>query len=444
MLADLAGFYRAETGNFGPAGLVNHQIFALQALLVLPVAPALVARTADTLAAAAVDGSGAWRITDADLTGAAVGALCGAGRTPADPVVAAGIAKLRGSGGANSSSTAWGLDGLAMCGIVRGAPGWTSGDEQAVDRILAAQLTSGPDAGAWPYSGTAGNLYTTQDALRALVAPGFSAAPPARANPADPVVRAAPAVADGTAVPVTLSIDVGDPAGLRFCRVVVPSGSPLASVLAEARTAAAPAGCVTGWTVDGARLKTVNGRYSDDSAGGWRIAIDRGPAATDAATPIRFGDSVALTLARPAAGRVDDDPTPPTAEPESPSGGQADPPSVAPPLAPPPGIAPPVAPGPGPKLQAPRPKTIPLRASCRVTDQRRRTVRCVVRRGTARSAPRLAGKTALRLTRSGRTVADGTAARLRSRRRLSPGRYLLVVREPKRTTRVRVVLRGLR
>lgn len=308
LLAGLAPWYR--DGWFtSQASVFNHTIFGLLALSALPVPQALLDRSARIVAANQHDDGGYTsypatdpvaqsRGSDIDSTGAAVAALCAAGRTLADPAVADGIALLRSRRSPNGAignvdSTSWALSGLGQCGLRRGAPGWTAADETTVDWLLAGQFAAGTDAGAWA-SGSTPNAYATADALRALGAAGFLVAPPARAVGGDPLVRPAPSVANGTVVPVALVIDAGRDRP-RLCATEAPVGATVAAVLDAARIASQPAGCVSALTLDGDLVERIDGA----AGGGWRARLDGGAESAAGPQPVGFGQIVSLRLDDP-------------------------------------------------------------------------------------------------------------------------------------------------
>ena len=240
--------------------------------------------------------------SDIDSTGVAVAALCATGRTTADPAIADAIAFLRGRRApngsiGNTSSTSWAVDGMGECGIRRGSPDWTAGDETTVDALLAGQIGSGPDAGAWGTSGHA-DAYATADALRALTAAAFVVDPPARTNPLDPLVRPAPAVATGTVVPVALVIDRGhdDP---RLCATQAPLGATVTDVLAAARVSSQPTGCVSAVGLDDDVVTSIDGA-AGTPAGGWRASLDGGAESAAGPQPVPFGAILGLRLEDPA------------------------------------------------------------------------------------------------------------------------------------------------
>lgn len=309
LVAKLAGHWRE--GYFtSQASLFNHTLFGLLALAQLPVPEWVTAHSAAIVAANqhADGGYTSYPVTDEatyeaesdiDSTGMALAALCGAGRAPEDPAVAGGLdflaAKraLDGSIG-NVDSTSWALDGMGACGIDRGAAGWSVEDEATVDWLLDEQLGEGADAGAWGATGDP-DFYATQDALRALAAARFAVAPPARAEPTDPVWLPPPAVAAGTEVPVVLAIDAGF-GDVRFCSTGAPAGAPLPAVLAAAQAESSPAGCVGSFVYEDGALASIDGAFANQPGGGWQLSLDAGPESPAAQQAVGFGEVVGLRL----------------------------------------------------------------------------------------------------------------------------------------------------
>lgn len=364
-IAQLAALWR-PAGSYGEAALQNHSVFGVLALATTGIAPsALQARSAAFIRANQHD-DGGWTFQqvlddedraapgDIDMTGASLSALCTAGATTADPAVAAGIAflaaKLNATTGAfdalfgaNADSNAWGLHGLETCGVDTAAAPWsTPAGKSPDDFLISLQRTAGPNPGSFKYLPTEGdddfaNLYTTQDAVRALATSGFVVAPPERADPSDPSQLPGPIVPAGTPVPISLSVDDGS-GGVTFCRVVVPTGSTVSEVLTEAASASVPAGCVDDLAIDGGgQVVALNGAanrlgdrwlattrfdHEEDLAGDQTVGLGDfvqlrypGPGAVSAATtdPIAFGDQVADTAgaARELYVRVEDAPVDP-------------------------------------------------------------------------------------------------------------------------------------
>ncbi len=130
------------------------------------------------------------------MTGAVLAAICETGAGTHDAEVRAGVAFLEGRQdpvtGAlgNVDSTAWGMSGLNACGIdPQGGRMTTSAGKNPVDYLLSQQVPAGgTDGGAFLFGGAA-NLYSTQNAVRALAGEGFSSDPPRRAASSDPRFR---------------------------------------------------------------------------------------------------------------------------------------------------------------------------------------------------------------------------------------------------------------
>jgi hypothetical protein len=308
MLAKLAGFDKG--GYFGLKSTFNQTMFASIALDQLPVPAWLTEQLAQILEANAHE-DGGWTFStvesqaayerpgEIDLTGAALAGLCGAGRTASSPAVARGIAFLESQRSANGQignvdSTSWALDGMGACGVKRGSVGWTAGDEHTVEWLLSAQLSEG----AWPSNGTA-NYYATQDALRALLVPGFKAEPPTRLNPAEPVRRAPVTVPRGTQVPVVLAINAGF-GQIQLCSTTAPSEASLPEVLAAAQAKSTPTGCVSQFETGAEGLISLNGATAEPG-GGWKLSLNNGAEHAAASQTIGFGEVIGLRLEEPTA-----------------------------------------------------------------------------------------------------------------------------------------------
>ncbi|HUA75930.1 MAG TPA: IPT/TIG domain-containing protein [Solirubrobacteraceae bacterium] len=306
MLAKMAGF--DKNGYFGLKSTLNQTMFASIALDQLPV-PGWLTEQEALILEANVHEDGGWTFSNVesqaayerpgeiDLTGAALAGLCGAGRTASSPAVAKGIAFLESQRSANGQignvdSTSWALDGMGACGVKRGSVGWTAGDEHTIEWLLSTQLSEG----AWPSNGTA-NYYATQDALRALVIPGFFAEPPARVNPAEPVRRAPVTVPNGTQVPVVLAINAGF-GQIQLCSTTASSGASLPEVLAAAQAKSSPAGCVSQYEMGSGGLTSLNGATAK-SGGGWKLSLDNGTEHAAASQTIGFGEVIGLRLEEP-------------------------------------------------------------------------------------------------------------------------------------------------
>lgn len=248
--------------------------------------------------------------SEPDMTGAAIAALCETGIPPYDPDLAAALSYLHGllvdstgaihyAFGDNSDATAWAVSGLSACGIDPQSAAWTTpSGKTPIDHLLSLQLQSGPEEGGFGYADTSeANLYSTQDALRAIAGGVFSAAPASRSNPADPSVRPAPAVPNGTLVPHLLAIELA-PGNVRMCKVTAAAGAALTEVLSAARASSKPAGCVTSFTVSGGVVRSLDGVSPGGEDEAWLARLDRGSQAVAGEQPVGFGDAIALRLGR--------------------------------------------------------------------------------------------------------------------------------------------------
>lgn len=348
-IAQLAALWRVG-GTYGEESLLNPSVFGTLALASTGYAPAVLQARSASLIRGSQHDDGGWTfqavqddndrnaVSDIDMTGAALAALCTTGATTADPAIAAGVEFLESKFlpitgafdaqlGANADSNAWALHGLLSCGIDTTATPWTTPEGTSPqDFLLSLQRTTGPNAGSFKYVPTEGdddppNLYTTQDALRALATTGFVVPPPGRENPSDPSELPAPEVLDGTPVPMTVLVDNGTGA-IRLCRVTAPTAATVAEVLTSAQSESTPSGCVFGLQL-GAEDEVVrlNGRIStgdqpwlattrlegEGPAGSQPVGLGDfvylrrpGPGAVAPASgdPIDFGDQVEGTLGR--------------------------------------------------------------------------------------------------------------------------------------------------
>ena len=316
LVAQLAGLYQPN-GAYGAPGLFNGTVFGVLAMARTKAPASILARGTDVIRAN-VHNDGGWTYTltttpaqkaansDIDMTGASLAALCNAGVSPTDPIVTGGLNFLKGKldsatgafnaqFGKNADSNSWAVQGLNACGVDPQSAEWTTAaGKTALDYLVSLQRTTGVNAGSFKYSSTESetanpNFYATQDAITALTGASFSADPPAV-----PGVRAAPPVANGTAVPVVLALDDGH-GGVGLCRTTAPVGAPLTDVLAAAKAASMPPNCVTELTLDAGRRQRQrqDGRLA---RGGWLASLDGGTETLAAAQPVGFGDVVALRL----------------------------------------------------------------------------------------------------------------------------------------------------
>lgn len=311
--AQLAGRWNPKTGSFGENSS-NNATFAILAMRTAGLPSWALAPTVEFLRRNQHD-DGGWTFTaaldpasqaepsEADMTGAAVAALCEAGVPTYDPDVAAALTYLQelvisGTGGIeyiwgppNSDVNAWVISGLNACGLDPQGAEWTVGGKNPVDFLLSLQVPEPAEgAGGFGYMDTSGaSLYSTQDALRALAGAAFTAAPQSVLPP--------PSVAAGTPVPHLLAIELA-PGNVRLCKVTAPAGAPLTDLLEVAETASRPAGCVNSFAVDGGKVSAINGVVPDGADEAWLVRLDRGAAAAAGEQPVGFGDLVTLRLGK--------------------------------------------------------------------------------------------------------------------------------------------------
>jgi hypothetical protein len=317
--AQIAGRWNPVAGSFGEAS-INSTIFGILALKTAPV-PAWALAPAISYLRQRQHDDGGWTFSAAtdsvtkaeasepDMTGAAIAALCEAGAPAYDPAVAPALAYLQSllvdatgafhyAFGDNSDATAWAVSGLSACGLDPQSATWTTAaGKTPIDHLLSLQVQSGLETGGFGYqsSAEAPNLYSTQDALRAIAGGVFTAVPPARSNPLAPGVRPAPSVAAGTPVPHLLAIELA-PGNVRMCQVIAPAGAPLTQVLDIARDDAVPAGCVSSLSVIGGRVESLDGVSPASQDEAWLARLDRGSAGLAGKQPVGFGEAISLRL----------------------------------------------------------------------------------------------------------------------------------------------------
>ncbi|HEU4944557.1 MAG TPA: prenyltransferase/squalene oxidase repeat-containing protein [Solirubrobacterales bacterium] len=316
--AQVAGTWNPVAGSFGEPS-INSTVFGILAMRTAPVPLSALAPAAAFLRQRQHD-DGGWTFSastspaakaepsEPDMTGAAIAALCEAGTPAYDPAVAAALSFLKGllvdSSGAfhyafgdNADATAWAVSGLNACGLDPQSSAWTTAaGKTPIDHLLSLQVPSGPEAGGFGYdNANEANLYSTQDALRALAGGVFTATPPGRVDPSLPSVRPNPTVAPGTPVPHLLAIELA-PGNVRMCHVVAPAGAPLTQVLSEAKGSSYPSGCVTSFAVSGGEIAAVNGVSAEGQDEAWLLRLDRGARAVAGEQPVGFGDAISLRI----------------------------------------------------------------------------------------------------------------------------------------------------
>jgi hypothetical protein len=328
LIAKVASYYQPESpGYYGST--FNATVFGLLALadtktttgaqrvpqVVLDQAVAAVKANQHT------DGGWTWvkaagneealkKASEPDMTGAAMAALCTAGvKNSEETIVKAKnylISKfVKTSGafesefGANTSSSAWAVDGLKACGIDPQGTGFIGSKpkESTPISFLISQQVSG---GGFRYltSGSTAESYASQDAVRALGSGGFTATPPVPKS--GPQWKGVTEFAPGEAETTSLALVVNDGSSpLKICSVgLAPKATTttLATVLNAAVAGTTPASCVTGFlpaSGEGA-ITQVNG-FPASPAERWKISIDG--AANETAkrnTTIHVGDTIYL------------------------------------------------------------------------------------------------------------------------------------------------------
>lgn len=310
--------------QIGEEGLLNDDIFGVLALHQAGAPQPLLRQEVDYLRTRQLeDGGWSWSASpsapaDTDMTGSVVAAFCAAGIGTSDPALQRAFALLHARQdeatggfsapapfgvGVNTDTTAWVTSGLVECGIDPQSPEWTTAaGKTPFDFLVSMQQPDGHFAWTSEYGGGA---FETYDAVRPLAGVAFSSEAPARADAGAPAVRPAEAVEAGTTVPVTLVID-HEPAAedVRMCRVDVPDGSDLRTLLASAEVSSVPAGCVSEFAAQdgsgGTRIASLDGVPAGDGWG-WQVRVDGGEATAATDAPIGFGDLVYLRFAEEAA-----------------------------------------------------------------------------------------------------------------------------------------------
>lgn len=318
--AQIAGGWNQAAGSFGSQPTPSSAIFGILALRIAPVPTWALAPPVSYLRQRQHD-DGGWTFSgsmtpaakaepsEAEMTGAAIAALCEAGAPAYDPSVATALDFLHtqlveatgafhSAFGDNADSTAWAVNGLNACGIDPQSPAWTTaGGKTSIDHLLSLQVLSGSEAGGFGYesSAEAPNLYSTQDALRAIAGGVFTAEPPLRSDPSQPRVSPPPAVAAGTPVPHLLAIELA-PGNVRMCKVTAPAEALLPAVLDAAKAAAVPAGCISSFSLSGGQVAAIDGVAPDGQDEAWLLRLDRGPETVAGEQPVGFGETISLRL----------------------------------------------------------------------------------------------------------------------------------------------------
>jgi len=314
LVADLAAQFDGH--ELGGQGATNADAFGLLALSVSGAPSAVLDTLAQSLREQQ-DADGGWnfaagaKTSEADITGAAIAALCTAGATPEDPALVQALAYLHGvqdpttggfvnsssSLGLNTDTTSWVVSGLNACRIDLSS--WVTAQGKTPLDFLTAQQN--PDGSFQRRAGDEEeDLYATQDAVRALAGGTFTAPPPPRAASGEPAVRPAPTVALGTPVPMTLVIDAGGHVSggstIRMCKVIAPAGATVAQMLQAADNASSPAYCVSDLSLDGGRIARLNGVWSEPGKTTWEVRREGGAAEDETGETLGLGALVQVQL----------------------------------------------------------------------------------------------------------------------------------------------------
>jgi hypothetical protein len=325
LVARVAELFDGE--QIGETGLLNDDIFGVLALHHVGAPPELLRSLVDYLRTKQLpDGGWSWNVSpgapaDTDMTGSVVAAFCAAGVGPGDgdldeaidllhtlqdPATGGFIAPPEAFGiGVNTDTTAWVTSGLVQCGIDPQSAAWTTAQGKTpLDYLVSMQRPDGHFDWTEEF---AGGAFETYSSVRPLAGAAFSAAPPPRLDGVSPAVRPVADAPDGTPVPITLVIDHGPGADdVRMCRVDIESGSSLDGLLADAKAASVPAGCVADFTGgEGASgLASLNG-VAETAGYEWRSAVNGSAPTAGDEDAIGFGDLVFLELAAKTAGAAE-------------------------------------------------------------------------------------------------------------------------------------------
>lgn len=292
--------------QLGLASTVNDDMFGLLALRdngISDLSPTLEAEVRRAQSGGGWNYSAKGGQPDVDMSGAGLGTLCAAGASVDDPAVVRALDYVKSMQdpatggfiseyfGVNSDSTGWVVNGLRECGIDPQAPEWTTtSGKNPLDFLTEMQKDNG--AFRWRPGDQGDNLYSTQDAVTALVGDGFGTDPAPREDPEAPLFRPAPEVDSGTTVPFGLLIDHGPavPGAERACTVDAPVDGIIGEAIGNAETGL-PEDCASDVKIEGdgtsSRLTSVNG-VSEDATHVWKVSVNGGPesATLDAAIPL--------------------------------------------------------------------------------------------------------------------------------------------------------------
>jgi hypothetical protein len=251
------------------------------------------------------------KASEPDMTGAAMAALCNAGVANSDESIVGAKEYLasifEGSTGAfksafgnNTDSNGWAVSGLKACGLDPQAAEFTGpnpGKKTPLNFLISQQVSGG--GFRYSTSGSTANLYSSQNALRALGSGGFTATPPVPKS-GGPQWKGVTQFATGESETAPLALIVDDGMSpLKVCSVsLAPKATTttLATVLDAAVAGTTPSGCVSGFlpaSGEGA-ITQVNG-YPTTPAEKWNVVIDGGSKnQAKRSTQINVGDTIYL------------------------------------------------------------------------------------------------------------------------------------------------------
>jgi hypothetical protein len=312
LVADLAAQFDGH--ELGEKGATNADVFGALALSAVG-APSDVIDTLAQTVRDQQDADGGWNYaagtkkSEADLTGAAMAALCTAGVPDTDPAIVKAESYLHtvqdtATGGfvnptVNTDSTAWVVSGLDACKIDPQAAAWTtSAGNTPIDFLMAQQNEDG--SFQLHAHDEEEDFYATQDAVRALSGTGFIAPPPLRSESGEPTVRPAPTVTAGTPVPMTLVIDsaghVTGGSSIRMCKVTAPVGATVAQMLTAAGEASLPSYCLSDLSLQAGRITRVNGVSAEGGKSAWEVHREGGAGELEADGTVGLGALVQVQL----------------------------------------------------------------------------------------------------------------------------------------------------
>ncbi|HTA12265.1 MAG TPA: prenyltransferase/squalene oxidase repeat-containing protein [Solirubrobacteraceae bacterium] len=333
LIAQIVAHYQPSTpGYYGEPELFNGTVFALLALAdaktrdgAQRVPQVLLEKTIEVVrhnqhtdggwSFAKAEGSSEALASpaEAEFTGATIASLCAAGVPSSDPTIQSAIKYLKheldaeplGSGafasefGVNTDTNAWSVEGLNACGIAAQSTEFTTAHGKTpIDFLISQQLLGGGFQFA-PEEGEA-NLYSTQDAVRALSGAGFTVAPVKAKKQPLWVYEKKFSTSSSVDAQLTLIINNGT-SPLGACAVSLAPETPtttLAKVLEAAESASRPAGCVSAITPVTSRgaITSINGAPNPPGAD-WEVVIDGGAEKrATRATKIEIGDTIYLRL----------------------------------------------------------------------------------------------------------------------------------------------------